>query len=88
MSDSSVTIDRLEPFQIALQLTAQVTFDQDFASRDRLNDFVDLVGRQILGSQIRVDISPFQDPFSRAWTNSVNVSQGRFNPFLGRNFYS
>jgi len=45
--DSAITIDGLEALQVALQLAAKIAFNQHLVAGDRLDDFVDLMRRQI-----------------------------------------
>ena len=65
MANATITVDRLEAFQIALHFAAKIAFDRDFVRRDRLNDFVDLLRRQILCAQVRIDIGLFEDALRR-----------------------
>jgi len=88
MADSAITIDRLEAFEITLQFAAQIPFNQHLVARDRLNDFVDLVRRQVLRAQIRIDIRLFQNTLRGARPDPVNVGQRRFDAFIGWNLNS
>ena len=64
--DAAITIDRLEPLQVALHFAAQIALDLDLVARDRVNDFVDLLRRQILRAQIRIDVRLLENPLGRA----------------------
>ena len=88
MPDAAIAIDRLEPLQVALQFPPEIPFDQHLVARDRLDNFVDLMRRQILRAQIRIDIRLLQHPLRRARSDSVDVSQRRFDAFIGRNLNS
>ena len=67
---------------------AQIAFDQHLVARDRLNDLVDLLRRQILRAQVWIDIGLFENAFRRARSDSVNVGQRRFDAFIRWNFNS
>jgi len=88
MTNPAVTINRLEALQIALNFTAQIAFDRELIVRNRVNDFVELLWRQIFRAQIRIDTGLLKDPLRSAQTDSVNVSQRRFDAFVRWNFYS
>ena len=88
MPDSTITIDRLEALEITLQFAAQIAFNQHLVARDRLNDLVDLVRRQVLRTQIWIDIGLFQYALRPARSDSVNVGQRRFDAFIGRDLNS
>ena len=88
MTDPAITIDGLQTLQVALHFAPEIAFDWDFAIGDRVDDFVQLLRGKILRPQIWVDIRLFQNAFRRTRADTVNVSQGRFDPFVGRNFNS
>ena len=75
MPDAAITIDRLQTLQIALHFAAQIAFDRQLAVRDRLDDFVDLLRRKILGAQIGIDVGLLENPFGGARADPVDVSQ-------------
>ena len=82
MPDSAITIDRLKALQIALQFAAKIAFDQHLVAGDRLNDLVDLLRRQILRAQVRIDVRLFENALRRARADAVNVGQRRFDAFV------
>ena len=88
MPDPAITVDRLEPLQIALRFPAQIALDRDFVVRDRVNDLVDLLRRKVFRAQVRIDVRLFEDPLRSRRSNPVNVSQRRFDAFIGWYFNS
>ena len=55
VANTTVTVDRPETLEIALQLTTQVTFDHDVRSVDRLTDSTQLIFGKLTGAHVRVD---------------------------------
>jgi len=73
MTLTTITIDRLQSFQISLNVAAQIALDLDLVVADRVNDFVDLLRREILGPQIRVDVCLLENPPRSRKADPVNV---------------
>src|SRR3954447_19293926 len=88
MPNAAITVDGLEPLQVSLQFPAQIAFDRDLVVRNCVNDFVDLLRRQVLGAEIPVDIGLLEDPLRGRRPDAVNVSQRRFDAFVRRYFNS
>src|SRR5207248_1928548 len=88
MPDTAVTIDRLQPLQIALNFSPQIAFDRQFARGDRLDDLVELFAAEVFRADVRVDVHLLENLFRRARPHAVNVWQRSFDAFLARNFYS
>jgi hypothetical protein len=88
VAQPAIAIDRLEAFEIALELSSEVAFNQETACRNRLDDLVELLGAQILRAGIGVDVGLFENLFRGARTDAVNVRQRRFDAFVARNVYS
>jgi hypothetical protein len=85
MTDAAVTVDRLEPLEVLLQLAAQVAFDHVFVLGDDLDDPVELLVAQALGADIGADLGLFQDQLRPGRANAVNVGESGFNPFVTGN---
>ena len=88
MTLSAITIDRLQPFQISLNVAPQIAFDFDFVVRDRVNDLVDLLRSQLIGAQIGIDIRLLQNFPGGAKSDAVNIGQRRFDAFVRWDFNS
>ena len=86
--DSTITIDRLEALEITLQFAAEIAFNQHLVARDRLNDLVDLVWRQVLRAQVWIDIRLFQNALRGTRPDPVDVGERRFDAFIGWNLNS
>ena len=86
--DAAITIDRLQPFQIALQLAPEIAFDRQFARGNCVDDMIELFRGQIFRANIGIDVRLFEDLFRSARTDAINVRQGRFDPFISGNFNS
>jgi hypothetical protein len=59
-----------------------------FVVRDRVNDFVQLLRREILSPDVWIDIGLLQDASGGAKADSVNVRQRYLDAFVGWNFNS
>src|SRR4051794_19485221 len=88
MPNPAITIDGLEPFQVALRFPAKVPFDRDLVVRDRVNDLVDLLRREVLGPQVPINIRLLENAFRRRRPDAVNVGKRRFDAFVRRYFNS
>ena len=88
VTKTAVAVNCLQSLQIALELTAKITLDQQATCRDRLNDLVELLRAEILCTDIRADVCLFQDPLGRARADPVNVRQRSFDPLIAGNIYS
>jgi len=86
--DTAIRIDRLEPFQIALHVAAQIALDLELVVRDRVNDFVQLLRSKILRAQVGIDIRLLENASGRAEADSVNVGKRRFDALVRWNFNS
>lgn len=65
MADSTVAIDSLKSFEVALNLATQIPFNRKPARADGLDDLVQLLSAQILRANIRADIRLLEDSFRR-----------------------
>ena len=88
MTLTAITIDRLQPFQISLNVAPEIALDFDFVVGDRVNDFVDLLRRQLVGAQIGIDVRLLQNLPRGAKPDPVNISQRRFDALVRWNFNS
>ena len=88
MANSAIAIDRLEALEIALNLAAKIAFDEDLIRGDRLNDVIELLRREALRPDIRVDIGLLEHFLCEARPDPVNVREGSFDPFITGDFYA
>ena len=88
MAKPSVTVDRLESFEVSLDLAPQVTFDEQSARSDSLNNLVQLFGTEVLCTDFRIDIGLLENLLRCARADAVNVRERRFNSLVARNVYS
>jgi hypothetical protein len=86
--DAAIAIDRLQTFQISLHVTTQVALNFEFVIGDRVNDFVQLLRREIFSPDVWIDIRLLKDAFGSAKTDSVDIRQGYLDAFVGWNFNS
>jgi len=73
MTDASIRIDRLQTFQIALHVAAQIALDLELVVRDRVNDLIQLLRRKIFRSEVWIDIRLLEDAPRSAKADSVDV---------------
>ena len=64
MTDAAVTVDGLEALEVGLNLAAKIALDGKLAGGDGLDDLVELLGRQVLGADVRVDVGLFENRFA------------------------
>ena len=88
MADAAVAVNGLKALKIALHLAAEVAFYEHLLRIDRVNNGIQLLRRQVLGADIRVDIGDLKDPLGIAWANSVDIRKRSFDALVARNFYS
>ena len=70
---SSIAPNRLQTFQISLNIASQIPFDQQSAPVDCVNNLTQLFGRQILCPHVWVYIRLLKDLFGGFWPDTVNV---------------
>jgi len=85
---AAITIDRLQTFQIALHVSAQIALDLDLVVRDRVNDLIQLLGRKIFGPDVWIDIRLLENALRSAKTDSVDIRQRYLDAFVCWNFNS
>jgi len=73
MTDASIRIDRLQTFQIALHVAAQIALDLELVVRDRVNDLIQLLRRKIFRPEVWIDIRLLEDAPRSAKADSVDV---------------
>jgi hypothetical protein len=88
MPEPAVALNCLQAFEIPLNLSSQVTFDQQSARVDRVDDIAQLFRCQIFGSQVGVDIRLLENLFCCSGPQAVNVGQRSFNSLLSRYLHS
>ncbi len=86
MTDAPVAIDRLQTLEIRLQFATQIALDRQLASRDRLDDLVELLAAQVFRTKIRINVGLVKDLFSGARTNAVYVRKRCFDALVAGNF--
>jgi len=85
---ATVTIYRLETFQIALYVTTQIALDLKLVVRNRVNDLVQLLRRKIFGADIWIDIRLLENAPRGAKTDSIDIGERNLDAFLRWNFNS
>ena len=88
MTNATIAVDGLEALQIRLNLTAQIALNGQFARGDRLNDVVQLLGREILRTDVWFDVRLFEDLLRGARANPVNVWQRCIDALVAGDFNS
>ena len=88
MTLASIAIDRLQALQISLNVATKIAFDFDFVVGDRVDDLVNLLRREFVGAQVRIDVRLLKNLPRGAESDSVNVSQRRFDSLVRWNFNS
>lgn len=88
MADATVAVDRLEALEVALDFAAQVALDRDLVRVDRVNDRVELLGREVFGADVGINVRLLENFFAVARAHSINVGQRGFDAFVPGDVYS
>ena len=88
MADAAVAFDALQPFQVHPDFPAQVSFDDQLAFLDGVDDLGELLFIQVFGPEMRGDIGALQDFIGRGGADAIDVTQGDIDPFIARYFDS
>jgi len=88
MANAAVTIDGLQALQVALELTAQIAFDEGAAFADCMDDRTELLGCELFRTDVRIDIGLLEHALRGLRPNTVNVRQRRFNALVAGNVNS
>jgi hypothetical protein len=88
MADAPVAFDTLQPFKIHADFAAEVTSDDVLAILNGVYDLGELLFRQVLRANARIDIGFGQDDLRVAGPYAVNVTEGNVDPLVGRNLYT
>src|SRR5215831_11721158 len=88
MPDAPIALDALEALEVHADFAAQITFDHVLAILDGMNDLGELLLRQILRANPRINVGASQNVLRIAGANPIDVAQSNVDAFIGRNFYS
>ena len=86
MANAAVAVDRLEALEVALNFAAKITFNRQFAGGDRVDQLTHLLGAEVLGANIRINIGLFEDAFSSRRPDPVDIRKGGFDALVAGNF--
>ena len=86
MADATVAVNGLEALEVALDLAAKIAFNRQFAGCDRMDQFTHLLGAEVFGANIGIDIGLFEDALGRRWPDSVDIRKRGFDAFVAGNF--
>src|ERR1044071_397034 len=88
MTNAAITFNALQALQVHADLAAQVTFNDIFSILNGMDNLGELLLGKILGTDARSDIGASENLISVGRTNAVDITQGNFDAFVRRNFYS
>ena len=88
VADATVAVDGLQALEVALQFAAEVTLDEDAALADGVNDGAELLGCELLGAGVRIDVGTVEDAFRGLRSDAVDIGQRRFNALVAGNINS
>ena len=81
MTDATVAADFAQALDVHSGLTAQVTFDGE-VMLDCITQLSFLLLSQILNTDVGIDLSHFQNLCSACRSDTIDISQGNFNPLV------
>ena len=85
VSDSAITLDRLEAFEVEAQLTPEITFDHIFAFLNGVGDLGQLLFIEVLGAHSWIDLGFREDGLRVHGSDAVNISEGDIDALLTGN---
>jgi hypothetical protein len=88
MANATVAVDRLKALQVALDVTTEITFNQQTARGDGLDDLIEMFRAEVLGEHIWGDVRVFEDLFGGTWADPVDVRKGGLNAFVAGDVYA
>jgi len=88
VANATIAVDSLKAFEISLNLSAEITLNQDLIGIDRVDDCVDLLGAQIFSAGVRIDVRLLKNFFGVARPHSINVGKRGFDAFVAGYVYS
>jgi hypothetical protein len=86
MSETPVGADVYKPLGVHAHIPAKFPFDLE-QPLDHPADSIDLVLSQVLHPDISTDIRLTNDPPRGRTSDSIDISEGHFQPFLAREIY-
>ena len=88
MPYTAIAVDGLEPLQVGLKFATQITLDRQLTRRDRLNDMIQLLGRQVFSAELRIHVRLLQNLLRGGRSDTVNIRKRCDNSFVARDFNS
>ncbi len=86
VANATIAFDALEALEVHADFAAQVTFNDVLAVLDGMDNLGELLLRQVLGADGRVNIGFGQDVFGIAGANAIDVAQGDVDALIGGDF--
>ncbi len=84
MARTAIASNRLQPLQVALNITSQIPFYQKSAPIDGVNNLAQLFWRQIFRAHVWVDVRLLKDFLGGFGSDAINVRQRSFDPLISR----
>ena len=84
----SIASNRLQALEIALNIPAQIAFDEQSASVNRVHNLTELFRRQIFRANIRVNVGLLKNLLCGLWADAIDVRQRSFDPLISRYIHS
>ena len=86
MTNAAIAIDRLQALEIGLHFAAKIAFDWQLARLNRVDDFRELLRRQLVRTDVSVHSGLLENAAGGRRTDAINVGQRRFDAFFAGNF--
>ena len=88
MANATIAVDRLQALEVTLNLSAKIALDDNPLTGNCGNDTSDLLGRKLLGADVRIDIGLFEDALGSLRADAVNVNERGFDALVAGDFYA
>ena len=86
MTDATVAINRLQALQVRRNLATKITLQHPLVLGDDLEDFVQLLLREVLRAHVRVQAGLLDQEVGARGPNAVDITEGVRDFFLRGDF--
>ena len=88
MADTTVAVNGLKAFQVARDLTSEITLEHPFVFGDDVENFVQLLLGQILRPHIGAEACFFDEEVGPRGSDAVDVTEGERDFLFRGDFYT
>lgn len=86
VTDAAIAVDGLKALEVGLQFAAEITFNENLAAGDGVDNLTELFVRKVLSTDVGVHVGKLEDAFDVLPADSINVGKRSFDTLLAGNF--